>query len=165
MYTQRLPCVSLNIPPCTAPSRKQHYELGTTDMNLIRKKYTTVVAIPVYSVLTAFQVLECFISLSLTSAPSHRVSFHCTDGEGKVQTGMDLPKAKYPRTFPRSHLEDMVCVQPGWSSTLLIFHVTQFQFVKNLPGSWVVVAHAFNPRIWKIEAGRSLSSRPAWSIE
>lgn len=28
-----------------------------------------------------------------------------------------------------------------------------------------VGAHTFNPRAWEAEAGRSLSSRPAWSIE
>jgi hypothetical protein len=28
-----------------------------------------------------------------------------------------------------------------------------------------VVAHAFNPSIWEAEAGRSLSSRPAWSTK
>jgi hypothetical protein len=28
-----------------------------------------------------------------------------------------------------------------------------------------VVAHAFNPRILKAEAGRFLSSRPAWSTK
>jgi hypothetical protein len=29
----------------------------------------------------------------------------------------------------------------------------------------VVVAHAFNPSTWEAEAGRFLSSRPAWSTE
>jgi hypothetical protein len=28
-----------------------------------------------------------------------------------------------------------------------------------------VVAHTFNPSTWEAEAGRSLSSRPAWSTE
>jgi hypothetical protein len=28
-----------------------------------------------------------------------------------------------------------------------------------------VVAHTFNPRDWEAEAGRFLSSRPAWSTE
>jgi hypothetical protein len=31
--------------------------------------------------------------------------------------------------------------------------------------SWAVVAHAFNPRTWEAEAGRFLSSRPAWFTE
>ena len=31
--------------------------------------------------------------------------------------------------------------------------------------SWVVVAHTFNLSIQEAEAGRSLSSRPAWSTE
>jgi hypothetical protein len=30
---------------------------------------------------------------------------------------------------------------------------------------WAVVAHAFNPSTWEAEAGKFLSSRPAWSIE
>ena len=30
---------------------------------------------------------------------------------------------------------------------------------------WAVVAHTFNPSTWKAEAGRFLSSRPAWSTE
>jgi hypothetical protein len=29
----------------------------------------------------------------------------------------------------------------------------------------VVVAHAFNPSTWEAEAGRFLSSRPAWSTK
>ena len=29
----------------------------------------------------------------------------------------------------------------------------------------VVVSHAFNPSAWEAKAGRSLSSRPAWSTE
>jgi len=28
-----------------------------------------------------------------------------------------------------------------------------------------VVAHAFNPSTWEAEAGRFMSSRPAWSTE
>jgi hypothetical protein len=28
-----------------------------------------------------------------------------------------------------------------------------------------MVAHAFNPSTWEAEAGRFLSSRPAWSTE
>jgi hypothetical protein len=31
--------------------------------------------------------------------------------------------------------------------------------------SQVVVVHAFNPSTWEAEAGRSLSSKPAWSTE
>jgi hypothetical protein len=31
--------------------------------------------------------------------------------------------------------------------------------------SRAVVMHAFNPSIWEAEAGRFLSSRPAWSTE
>jgi hypothetical protein len=30
---------------------------------------------------------------------------------------------------------------------------------------WAVVVHAFNPSTWEAEAGRFLSSRPAWSTE
>jgi hypothetical protein len=35
--------------------------------------------------------------------------------------------------------------------------------IKNL--SRTVVAYAFNPSTWEAEAGRFLSSRPAWSTE
>jgi hypothetical protein len=31
--------------------------------------------------------------------------------------------------------------------------------------SQAVVAYAFNPNAWEAEAGRFLSSRPAWSTE
>jgi hypothetical protein len=31
--------------------------------------------------------------------------------------------------------------------------------------SWAVVVHAFNPSTWEAEAGRFLSSRPAWSTK
>jgi hypothetical protein len=39
-----------------------------------------------------------------------------------------------------------------------------FDYIKNkyLPG---VVAHTFNPSTWETEAGRFLSSRPAWSTK
>jgi hypothetical protein len=41
-----------------------------------------------------------------------------------------------------------------------------FSTVKIIHDFWqMVVAHAFNPSTWEAEAGRSLSSRPAWSIE
>jgi hypothetical protein len=39
------------------------------------------------------------------------------------------------------------------------------QWLKTLAVSWAVVAHAFNPSTWEAEAGRFLSSRPAWSTE
>jgi hypothetical protein len=32
-------------------------------------------------------------------------------------------------------------------------------------GNWVVVAHAFHPSTWEAEAGKSLSSRLAWSTK
>jgi hypothetical protein len=37
--------------------------------------------------------------------------------------------------------------------------------IKNGIKSQAVVAHAFNPITWEAEAGRFLSSRPAWSTE
>jgi hypothetical protein len=37
--------------------------------------------------------------------------------------------------------------------------------LKNLPMNWEVVAHAFDPNTWEAEAGRFLSSSPAWSTE
>jgi hypothetical protein len=57
--------------------------------------------------------------------------------------------------------------------TLLFFSFSETQIspvslyfsliLKNLgPG---VVAHAFNPSTWEVEAGGFLSSKPAWSTE
>jgi hypothetical protein len=45
-------------------------------------------------------------------------------------------------------------------------HTGIHRYIKNV-FSWVVVAaaHAFNPSTWEAEAGRFLSSRPAWSTE
>ena len=37
-----------------------------------------------------------------------------------------------------------------------------FKSTRGVPG---VVAHAFNPSTWEAEAGRFLSSRPAWSTK
>jgi major histocompatibility complex class I len=37
--------------------------------------------------------------------------------------------------------------------------------VKSISPNGAVVAHAFNPSTWDTEAGRFLSSRPAWSTE
>jgi hypothetical protein len=42
---------------------------------------------------------------------------------------------------------------------------TQRGFVSRNRISRAVVAHAFNPSTWEAEAGRFLSSRPAWSTE
>jgi hypothetical protein len=36
---------------------------------------------------------------------------------------------------------------------------------KNQTKQMGVVAHAFNPSTWEAEAGRFLSSRPAWSTK
>ena len=38
-------------------------------------------------------------------------------------------------------------------------------YLKESTSRAVVVAHAFNPSTWEAEAGRFLSSRPAWSTE
>jgi hypothetical protein len=46
------------------------------------------------------------------------------------------------------------CPEEGWR-----------QKPHNKTVSRVVVAHAFNPSTWEAEAGRFLSSRPAWSTE
>jgi hypothetical protein len=37
--------------------------------------------------------------------------------------------------------------------------------VLNIPPSWMVVAHTFNPSTWEAETGGFLSSRPVWSTE
>jgi tellurite resistance protein TehA-like permease len=47
----------------------------------------------------------------------------------------------------------------NWS---LVLPLDLFNIVYNKPG---VVAHTFNPTTWEAEAGRFLSSRPAWSTE
>jgi hypothetical protein len=39
------------------------------------------------------------------------------------------------------------------------------QLSKEVAGSRAVVAHTFNPSTWEAEAGRFLSSRPAWSTK
>jgi hypothetical protein len=39
------------------------------------------------------------------------------------------------------------------------------QLLKTMNLGWAVVVHAFNPSTWEAEAGRFLSSRPAWSTE
>ena len=48
----------------------------------------------------------------------------------------------------------------------LVYEITfMVKFLKCRVDSWAVVAQAFNPSIWEPEAGRSLSSRPAWSTK
>jgi hypothetical protein len=49
----------------------------------------------------------------------------------------------------------------SYGSMLLVFKLRQ-NFKKL---GQAVVAHAFNPSTWEAEAGRFLSSRPAWSTE
>jgi hypothetical protein len=52
-----------------------------------------------------------------------------------------------------------------WSLTYLstsMDSIPQLKKKKLQPG---VVAHAFNPSIWKAEAGGFLSSRPVWSTK
>jgi major histocompatibility complex class I len=41
----------------------------------------------------------------------------------------------------------------------------RFKSISKMKLSWVVVVHVFNSRTWEEEAGRFLSSRPAWSTE
>jgi hypothetical protein len=45
-----------------------------------------------------------------------------------------------------------------------IFEGTKVE-ARKISLSWAVVAYAFNPGTWEAEAGRFLSSRPAWSTE
>jgi hypothetical protein len=47
------------------------------------------------------------------------------------------------------------------------FHLALIQrfLLHALGNSSTVVAHAFNPSTWEVEAGRFLSSRPAWSTK
>jgi hypothetical protein len=49
-------------------------------------------------------------------------------------------------------------------STLAKFRAS-LGYIRKKIYSQVMVAHAFNPRTWEAEAGRFLSSRPAWSTE
>jgi hypothetical protein len=52
-------------------------------------------------------------------------------------------------------------VQKMW----FIYPMEYYSAIKNEDISWAVVVHTFNPRTWEAEAGRFLSSRPAWSTE
>ena len=52
-------------------------------------------------------------------------------------------------------------VVPSWNLSTWTVEVE----ASEVQGCWAVVAHTFNPRTWKAEAGRFLSLRPAWSIE
>jgi hypothetical protein len=45
------------------------------------------------------------------------------------------------------------------------FDLYQRNMNKKCPHSRAVVVQAFNPNTWEAEAGRFLSSRPAWSTE
>jgi hypothetical protein len=62
----------------------------------------------------------------------------------------------------------------GWVFVLNNFNVNLTQTrdiceeetsIKKRPQMPGVVAHAFNPSTWEAEAGRFLSSRPAWSTK
>jgi hypothetical protein len=43
--------------------------------------------------------------------------------------------------------------------------IKKIKRIKKKKKSWAVVVHAFNPSTGEAEAGRFLSSRPAWSTE
>jgi hypothetical protein len=54
----------------------------------------------------------------------------------------------------------------GTASTYTNLHLETHNQNKQINKlSWVVMVYAFNFSIWKVEAGRSLGSRPAWSTE
>jgi hypothetical protein len=48
---------------------------------------------------------------------------------------------------------------------MLWIYIYHFMCISKLTYKPGVVAHAFNPSIWEAEAGRFLSSRPAWSTK
>jgi hypothetical protein len=48
------------------------------------------------------------------------------------------------------------------TTTTTTTKMLSFKKRRNKPG---VVAHSFNPSTWEAEAGRFLSSRPAWSTK
>jgi hypothetical protein len=50
------------------------------------------------------------------------------------------------------------------TATVYLFTIIN-KSLKKKKISGAVVAHAFNPSTWEAEAGRYLSSRPAWSTE
>jgi hypothetical protein len=52
-----------------------------------------------------------------------------------------------------------------WLPSMAHLHHFKNEETKAQKASLAVVAHAFNPSTWEAEAGRFLSSRPAWSTE
>jgi hypothetical protein len=81
-----------------------------------------------------------------------------------------LPKkAVFRRT-----LEDMLVAlekNGNWGEEVFYFVVLRYSLREITNSSHndkkypAVVAHSFNPSIWEAEAGRFLSSRPAWCTE
>jgi hypothetical protein len=55
--------------------------------------------------------------------------------------------------------QEVVSIYLGFSRDM---YVTT---IKDIQTQLDVVEHAFNPRTWEAEAGRFLSSRPAWSTK
>jgi hypothetical protein len=71
----------------------------------------------------------------------------------KLSIGLNSNKQIGKRSFPTLYLI---------GAYIQYIQRTQ-KLTKKLDSSEAVVAHAFNPSTWEAEAGRFLSSRPAWS--
>jgi hypothetical protein len=81
-------------------------------------------------------------------------------GTGVVSCHVSEPNLVLPQEF-----QVLLITAPSHQAYSENFHIlSDFLSLKN-EISWAVVAHAFNPSIWEAEAGRFLSSRPAWSTE
>jgi hypothetical protein len=61
-------------------------------------------------------------------------------------------------------LEELLTAEPSLHRTIPPY-IFVLRFYYKLGAGWAVVAHAFNNSTWEAEAGRFLSSRPAWSTE
>jgi hypothetical protein len=80
---------------------------------------------------------------------------------------MVVAHAFYPNTL-EAEADGSLNSRPAWSIEQVPEQpgaATQRNSALKTRESQAVVAHTFNPSTWEAEAGRFLSSRPAWSTE